>query len=165
MDWVEAYDDDIVRQAAQRAGVDPARAMVDFILRLRNKAHKTDPGFLVVAQNAPYLLEEDARYAQAIDAVAFEDTWFRGTSDVPWHSRKGGDIPNTNRDEWSTSRLIAQYHKYKKLGIPVFTCDYCLRETNATAVYAASRKHGFIPLVTRVSLARITTTAPPDIAR
>ena len=165
MDWVEAYDDDIVRGAARRAGVAPAEAMVDFILRLRRKAQAADPEFLVVAQNAPYLLNEDSRYAQAVDAVAFEDTWFRGKSDVSWRSRKGGDIPNTNGDEWSTSRLIAQYHKYRELGIPVFTCDYCLKEANARAVYGASRKEGFVPLVTRVSLARNTTTPPPGIAR
>jgi len=119
---------------------------------------------LVVAQNAPYLLDEDARYAQAIDAAAFEDTWFRGRSDVPWRSRRGGDIPNTNGDEWSTPKLMAQYHKYKRLGIPVFTCDYGLKDTNARKVYANSRQEGFTPLVTRVSLARMTTTPPPDIA-
>ncbi len=161
MDWVEAYDDDDVIAAAEKANVDPARAMVNFIFYLRNTAQRTDPEFLIVAQNAPYLLDLDDRYANAIDAVAFEDTWFRGEADADWDDAEGGDLPNKYPDEYATSSLIRQYRKYRKHGLPVFTCDYCLKPANAKKVYAASRAQGFIALVTRVSLAAMTETPPP----
>jgi len=55
---------------------------------------------------------------------------------------------------------IVQNKKYLKLGIPVFTIDYCISKRKAKKVYSASRKNGFIPLVTRVSLSKITKTPP-----
>ena len=161
MDWVEAYDDDRVRKAAKKAGIDPERAMTDFILAIRESARKTKPDFLLIAQNAPYLIDADPRYAGAIDGMAAEDTWFRGEADAKWKDPKGGDIPNREKDEGSTAARIRQFHKYKERGLPVFTCDYSLNPETAAAVYAASRKEGFIPLVTRVSLARMTETPPP----
>ena len=161
MDWVEAYDDEYVIAAAEQEGIEPVEAMVDFILHLRKTARAADPEFLLVAQNAPYLLDLDRRYAKAIDAMAVEDTWFRGEADADWDDKDGGDLPNKYDDEYATPRLIQQYHKYRKLGLPVFTCDYCLKQGNAQKVYQASRAQGFVPLVTRVSLARMTETPPP----
>ncbi len=161
MDWVEAYDDDDVIAAAEAAGVDPVKAMVNFIFHLRNTAQQTDPEFLIVAQNAPYLLDLDDRYRSAIDAVAFEDTWFRGEADADWDDADGGDLPNEYDDEYATARLIEQYKEYRAHGLPVFTCDYCLKAANAQTVYAASRAQGFVPLVTRVSLAAMSETPPP----
>lgn len=163
MDWVEAYDDDNVMAAAREIGIEPAKAMVEFILHLRRIARKADPEFLVVAQNAPYLLDTDPRYATAIDAVAFEDTWFRGEADSDWDDPDGGDFRNKYEDDYATAHLIAQYQKYRDLGLPVLTCDYSLRQANATKVYETAQKLGFIPLVTRVSLARMTTTPPPAL--
>lgn len=161
LDWVEAYDDNEVIKVARKAGINPARAMVDFILHLRQTARQQNAEFLVIAQNAPYLLDEDPRYAKAVDAVAFEDTWFRGKAEADWDAPHGGDHPNRHKGNYSTPSLLRQYQKYRQLGLPVFTCDYCLKEENAKKVYKASLKQDFIPLVTRVSLARLTTTPPP----
>lgn len=161
MDWIEAYEEEHVAAAARRAGIEPARAMVDLILHLRETARKADPGFLLVAQNAAGLLDLDARYRDAIDGIGQEDVWFRGSADAPWGSRKGGDIPNRYRDESSSEGLIGRLKKFQALGKPVFTIDYCLDPANAGRVYEASRREGFVPLVTRVSLSRITETPPP----
>jgi endo-alpha-1,4-polygalactosaminidase (GH114 family) len=39
--------------------------------------------------------------------------------------------------------------------------DYALNPDNAKKVYEASRAAGFVPLVTQVSLSRMTETPPP----
>jgi cysteinyl-tRNA synthetase len=161
LDWVEAYDDEQVARMARAAGVAPARAMVGFIGRLREAIRAARPGAVVVAQNAPYLLDEDPTYADVIDALACEDTWFRGEADAEWHDRGAGDIPNRDTDEYGTSARIGQYRKYLARGKPVFTVDYCLKAKNAAMVYRESRAQGFVPLVTRVGLQRLTETPPP----
>ncbi|MCX7016112.1 MAG: endo alpha-1,4 polygalactosaminidase [Candidatus Sumerlaeota bacterium] len=166
MDWVGAYEEPKVKAAAKKAGIDnPAQAMVDFILELRETARKEDPEFLVVAQNAPDLLDEDPRYAKAIDGVGAEDICFRGKANAKWDSPKGGDIANRYKDESSTARWTEQYQKYLKAGLPVFTVDYCVNEDNARMAYEVEAKAGFVPLVTRVSLARLTTTPPPALGK
>ena len=164
MDWVEAYDDDRVIKRARRQGVDPERAMVSFIRKLRRVARRSDPGFLVVAQNAPYLIDTPGYPTgkkRVIDGAAFEDTWFRGTADADWGDPKGGDIPQRRRGDYSTRRLIRTEKRYLSAGLPVFTVDYALKRANADLAYRESRGSGFVPLVTRVSLARMTETPPP----
>jgi len=161
LDWVEAYDDDTVKAAARRAGVDAAHAMVDFIRRIKRNGRLVDPNFVVVAQNAPYLIDKDSRYSRTIDGLGVEDTWFGGEADAAWNSPRGGDIPNRNRGGWSTGGLLRQYQKYIDAGLPVFSIDYCLRRDNADQVYGDARAAGLRSLVTRVALSRLTTTPPP----
>ena len=53
--------------------------MVIFVEQLRAAGQAVTSDFLVVAQNAPYLIDYDIenntnRYANAIDGVAMEDT-------------------------------------------------------------------------------------------
>jgi cysteinyl-tRNA synthetase len=165
LDWVEAYDDEKAVAAAEHAGVEPARAMVDFIALIHAETRKTSAAALVIAQNAPYLLDTDKRYADVIDGIAFEDTWFRGKADSKWNSATAGDIANKYKDESSTEARIKQYASYQAAGKPVFTVDYCVKPENAAKVYAESSRLGFVPLVTRVSLERLTVTPPPIAVR
>ena len=168
LDWVEGYDDDdvIARAAAESmdAGselIDPAAEMIDFIEEMKAKAQTIKSDFLVIAQNAPYLLDTDPdRYASIIDAIATEDTWFYGEGDVGWDDPSAGDLTGGDRHSgaYSTANRIAQNKKYLDVGIPVFTVDYCISQNNADQVYLDSRSNGFIPLVTRVSLSQITET-------
>jgi cysteinyl-tRNA synthetase len=91
LDWVEAYDDPAVRAAAEDAGVDPEAAMIDFVAAIRAAGRAVTPDFLVVAQNAPYLIDADPdRYAASIDALAAEDTWFSGEGGVDWDDPGAG---------------------------------------------------------------------------
>ena len=160
LDWVDAYQDDSVAQAAQEAGVDASREMVDFIGRIRAAGRAINGEFLVVAQNAPYLIDAVAEYGQVIDALGVEDTWFGGQAGADWDDPQAGDIPNGYSDGFSTSGLLAQYRKYQRLGLPVFSIDYCLNPENARQVYRDARAAGLVPLVTRVSLSRMTETPP-----
>lgn len=162
LDWVEAYDDELVAEAALAEGVSPAEAMIEFIERIRRAGRDATADFLVVPQNAPYLLDHDPdRYAATIDALAVEDTWYHGAADADWDDPDAGDLHDRHDDEWSTAARIAQYAKYQTLGLPVFSVDYCIDRDNARFVYIEARRQGLRPLVTRVSLSRLTET-PPD---
>ncbi len=163
LDWIDGYSDDAVAAEARRQNVNPAHAMVDFIRTIRAAAREANPSALIIPQNAPHLIDEDARYADVIDGIGFEDTWFAGKSNTPWGKPRGGDIPNRDKEESSTARRVEQYKKFLKAGKPVFTIDYCLKPENARRVYEASRAAGFVPLVTQVSLSKITETPPPAL--
>lgn len=163
LDWIEAYHEPGVVKAAKQQGVDPAKAMVDFIADLRQQVRAIKPQGVVIAQNAPALLDENPRYAGLIDGVAFEDTWFRGDADSSWESPKGGDIAQEGEGDDSTTGRLRQYQKFLQAGIPVFTVDYCLQPEHVAQVYASAASAGLIPLVTRVSLERMTPTPPPGL--
>ena len=164
LDWVEAYDDDKVREVADEDNIDTEEEMMLFIEGIREAGKDIIPGFLVFPQNAPYLLDSDPEfYASIIDGLATEDTWYYGEGDADWESSEAGDLTGGDRHDgdYSTENRIAQNKKYLELGIPVFTVDYCIDEENAEEVYINSCENGFIPLVTRVSLTNITETPPP----
>lgn len=159
LDWVEAYDNERVKAKAAEDGVNAADAMAEFISQIRQAGRRVTSDFLVIAQNAPYLLDETTKnYASMIDALAMEDTWFRGEGDADWEDPGAGDIPNDDADEFSTEGRLDQYKKYKDRGLPVFTVDYCVKDKNASQVYRDSTANGLVPLVTRVSLSRLTET-------
>jgi cysteinyl-tRNA synthetase len=163
LDWVEAYDDDKVREAAGTQAVNPENEMMLFIEKIGDLGKSINPDFLVVPQNAPYLLDANPGfYTSIIDALATEDTWFYGEGDVLWNDADAGDLSGGDRHagDYSTTNRIAQSKKYLALGIPVFTIDYCISEKNANQTYINSYNNGFIPLVTRVPLTNITETPP-----
>ncbi|WP_164860818.1 caspase family protein [Parasedimentitalea marina] len=164
LDWVEAYDDDRVREAAREAGVSPENSMITFIEKLGDAGKAIDPSFLVVAQNAIYLIDADPdRYTSAIDALAVEDTWFHGWGDSDWDDPDGGDQQDRHDDEYSTSARLVQIALYQKSGLPVFSVDYALNKNNVAKVYNEAIGHGLISLVTRVALSKLTETPPPSL--
>ena len=167
LDWIEAYDEEKIMKYAQTQNIDAKREMINFIKELKAKGREINPNFVVIAQNAQYLLDYDpTEYASVIDAIATEDTWFYGEGDAPWNSTKAGDLHGGERhqDEFSTENRIKQSSKYLDLGIPVFTVDYCISKENADDVYNESRENGFIPIVTRVSLSQLSQTPPPKFS-
>ncbi|KAE9626473.1 caspase family protein [Parasedimentitalea maritima] len=165
LDWVEAYDDGLVRKAAKEAGVSPELSMIAFIEKLGEAGKAIDPGFLVVAQNAIYLIDTDPdRYTNSIDALAVEDTWFHGWGDSDWDDPDGGDQQYRHDDEYSTNARLAQIALYQNAGLPVFSVDYALDKNNVSKVYSEASNHGFVSLVTRVALSKLTETPPPSLA-
>lgn len=161
LDWVEGYDNKDIKAAAAKSGVIPEKEMLDFIEEMRKIAKKINPDFLIIQQNAPLLINYDSnRLVTLIDALAVEDTWFGGAGDAKWTDPLAGDIKNNQQDEYSTGNRLTQYKKYLTQNIPVFSVDYCIAVGNARLVYLEARKAGLIPLVTRVSLSRLTETPP-----
>jgi cysteinyl-tRNA synthetase len=164
LDWVEAYEDKTAAAEMKAQGLVPARAVVDFISRVRQEARKVEPSARTVVQNAPYLIDEDERLVGLVDAVAFENTWFRGKAESDWGDPEGGDRPNAPAEARdSTEARLKQYARYKAAGKPVLTVDYCLRADHAGKVYEESRARGLVPLVSRVALDRMTETPPPGL--
>jgi cysteinyl-tRNA synthetase len=163
MDWIDACDDDKVIDAADKDKVDPDKAMVDLITAVRKTVREQNPDGLVIAQNAPFLIDSQPKFAAAIDGICFEDTWFSGKEDADWDSPNAGDILNKDANEDSPGGLMREYQKYRQAGLPVFTVDYCVNPDNAAAVYRASAAAGFVPLVTRAPEDDITLTPPPGL--
>ena len=163
LDWVEAYDDEKIRAYAATQNINTENEMMKFIEDIKNAGKSVNSDFLIISQNAPYLIDANPNYyTSIIDAIATEDTWFYGEGDADWNSPNAGDIEGGERQsgDYSTENRIAQNKKYLDYGIPVFTVDYCISSKNADFVYNESRKNGFIPLVTRVALSNITETPP-----
>jgi len=170
LDWVEGYDDESVIEFAKSDGIDnPDEAMVEFIERLRAAGQAVTEDFLVVAQNAPYLIDYDIenntdRYENAIDAVSMEDTWYYGEGDADWDDPNAGDLSGDERQQgdFSTENRLLKYADYQNRGLTVFTVDYCIADETAQIAYTESKNAGFKPLVTRVSLSQVTETPPED---
>lgn len=163
LDWVEAYDDDHVAATAEKEGVDAAAEMMAFVERLGVAGRAVTEDFLVVPQNAPYLVDADPkRYLSAIDALAVEDTWFHGEGDADWDDPGAGDLHKRHKGKWSTENRLEQYETYLNAGVPVFSVDYVISLDNAAQVYRDARSAGLRPLVTRVALSRMTETPPEE---
>ncbi len=163
LDWIDAYDEGRVVAEAKRQNVDPARAMVDFLLLIRKTAREINPEALVVQQNAIELIDADPRLVNAIDGLGVEDTWFGGKANAKWGAKGAGDVPNRYEDESSTAGRLKQYEKFVAAKKPVFTIDYCVKAENAAKVYSEAVRRGLVPLVTQVSLDRMTSTPPPGL--
>jgi cysteinyl-tRNA synthetase len=182
LDWVEAYSDDNVRTVARRDGVNQRREMVRWVGDIAQFGRARKPGFLVIAQNAAELVEQD-EYVAIIDALAQEQTWFDGAAD----DDPPGDCPlartkaevNTTAyrqslpprclkmydNRQSTLHMSSEEYLYhltmaRDKGKPVFTVDYALQPENVASVYQMSRSLGFIPFVSNRHLDRFVPPVP-----
>jgi cysteinyl-tRNA synthetase len=157
MDWVEGYADTHVRARAKQDGVNAKTEMIRFIRTIRSTAQQCNPDFLVIAQNAPDLIENHPAYPKVIDAMGQEDLHFSGAADVGWFNPRSGDIRTPNADRlWLQQRLDL----YLAAGLPVLTIDYCVDEQNRLSCYQLSRQRGYVPFVSRTPLDRLPE-APP----
>ena len=156
LDWVEAFEDEDVIEAAQIEGIDPATEMISFIEEMRNYAVERNPDFIIIQQNAASLCDEHPELFNVIDAIAQEAIWFDGDATDDWNDPNGCDFEN---EESLTGYYLDYLNQYLSAGIPVFDCEYALE--NADSAYAKSYRYGFIPYSTRRSLGRLTTTPPP----
>lgn len=163
LDWVEAYDDQQVIELADDSSLDEAEEMLFFIEQLGDAGEAVHKDFLMVVQNAPYLIDKDpAWYARIVDALAVEDTWFHGDGDVEWDEERAGDLHERHEGDFSTPSRLSQYDEYLNLGLLVFSVDYCVSKENAAQVYRDARAKGLRPLVTQVPLSQMTDTPPAD---
>lgn len=176
LDWVEAYSDVNVLSAAGADGVDATGEMIRWVNDIAAFGRNQDDGFIVIAQNAAELAEDDS-YLQIIDAIAQEQVWFDGGAD----NEPAGDcpLPRTEDEVESDSYIESlsneclrfyeefpgstlymsseEYLKYlteaQRKGKVIFTVDYALEPENISWVYRTSRGLGFKPFVSERNLA------------
>lgn len=160
LDWANGYECDVVQREAAREGIDPAKAMVDLICRIRQRTRELNPACLVIAGDSVDLIDRDPRYIESIDGLLVQGTWFRGQAGVDWGDSRGGDLANP---ESATNDRLRQYALYAHANKRVFAVDYCLKKENADRVYAQAMRCGVVSLVSQVSLSAMSTTPPPDL--
>ncbi|MCF6271375.1 MAG: endo alpha-1,4 polygalactosaminidase [Melioribacteraceae bacterium] len=156
LDWVEAFEDTDVMDAAQNEGKDPAVEMISFIEEMRTYASARNPDFLIIQQNAASLCDEHPELFDAINAIAQEAIWYDGDADVDWNDSLGYDFTN---DPSLVEYYIGYLDQYLNAGVPVFDCEYALNY--ADAAYSKSYEKEYIPYATRRSLGKLTSTPPP----
>ena len=104
MDWVQVYNDPEVLKLAKKQGVDATKAMFKYLEDMRryarSRAPKANPGFLMIAQNAPDLFFTDTkRYLGVIDALSAESVWYAGTDGGDdWNHPLGYNVPMAKLD-------------------------------------------------------------------
>jgi len=170
LDWVEAYSDEFVNSMAIDAGLDARREMVSWVTDLADAARGLRPGFIVVAQNAAELADDDD-YLRAIDAIAQEQVWFDGgaNNDPPGdcplpatddavesddYVRSLSDKCRRQHDEFPESTLHVSSEEYlasliyaQQRGEFIFTVDYALDPVNVARTHETSRALGFVSFV------------------
>lgn len=170
LDWVEAYSDENVLDIANADGVDARQEMVWFVGDIAEFGRERSPDFIVIAQNAAELVEND-EYVEVIDAIAQEQVWFDGGADndppgdcplprtdaeIDTEEYRSSLSPACRRqyDEYPDSTLHVSSEEYltyldlaQRKGLPVFTVDYALDNDNVAWVYQTSRERGFVPFV------------------
>jgi cysteinyl-tRNA synthetase len=156
LDWVEAFEDTYVKEAAVAAGVDPQMEMINFISEMRDYAENRNPNFLIIQQNAASLCDGHSELFTKIDAFAQEAIWYDGDATDDWNDTFGYDIIN---DPSLTDYYLDYLVQYKAAGTPVFNCEYAL--SYSADAYTNSYDNGFIPYCSRRSLSKLTTTPPP----
>ncbi len=161
LDWVEAYEFEPVDSAAVAEGLDAREEMIAFIIEIAKYCRSKKPGFLVIPQNATYIvLPEDSlayTYLATIDAIAQEDIWFDGEADP---NGREGDVPV---DQELTREYIANLEIFQNAGLPVFTVDYASKPVNVDSSYRAAARLGYVEYVSLRQLNRLTDTPPPGL--
>ena len=155
LDWVEGFENDVVMQEAQKMGKDPAEEMILFIKEMKNYAAKRVSNFVIIQQNAAALLEGHPELLSTIDAIAQEAVWYDGDATDNWNDPLGHDVLNSST---LSNEYLRYLDMYRARGIPVFTCEYALYDSEDA--YARSYDRDFVRYCTRRSRARLTTTAP-----
>ena len=124
-----------------------------------NVALRSPPGLpvgIAAAALASILVPVAAAADERLHAV---DTWMYQIQDLD--DPEAGDLRNRHFDHYTTEARLVQTDRYRAFGLPVFSVDYAIDPANVALVYQEAPRHGLVPLVTRVSLSRPTTTPPP----
>jgi len=170
LDWVEAYSDENVAEAAEEDGIEARQEMIWWVGDIGAFGRERNPAFIVIAQNASELAEI-SEYTESIDAIAQEQVWFDGGAD----NDPPGDCPlplteadldtaayrrslsaecRRQYDQFPDSTLHVSSDEYlyylqraKSRGLPIFTVDYALDPENVEWILETSRDLGFVPFV------------------
>ncbi len=106
-------------------------AMVSYLVRLADHAHRKDPGFLIIMQNAEELIRFEALRAR-LDGLAKEDLLYGGTD-----NSAQPNPPAMVRDSLSNLRMA------RKAGMSVFLISYVNEPAKVERIKELARREGF----------------------
>lgn len=156
LDWLEVYSFEPVAAAAEAEGLDARVELIKFVRELHQYAHKKDPDFLFIAQNAAEL-GEYPDYLKLFDAISQEAIWYDGGGD-PDTAEHPGDVPVDPED---SNRYVNNLKKWQQLKKPVFNVEYAQKPSNVERAYWLGLYYGFKTYVTLRPLETLTNTPPP----
>lgn len=170
LDWVAAYEEDLVIEAARRDGLDAKSEMIAWVGLLSEAIRQACEHCVIVVQNPADLVADDD-FRQSIDAISQEHAWFDGGVD----NQPQGDCPlprtedeidagvyrdilsaacRRQFDDYPDGTLHGSSAAYledlsfaRNQGLVVFTVDYALEPENITWILQTSRSYGFVPFV------------------
>jgi cysteinyl-tRNA synthetase len=160
--WAHEVRDKDLKPGDPESGSEAAARMIDFIVELSAAARAINPDFVLVQQNAPFLLNDlvhdtggkpkpdDARVAAlhaAIAGIAIEDLYLRG----------GKDEDNRFRPDKATIAEVIE--AYAGQGEFVLSVDYVQKPGLIEKYLANAEDDGFLPYAAPYrELDRVATT-------
>jgi len=129
-----------VHSEVKTAGVNTRRQMIDFVRALSAKA--TKPDFLVVAQNAEELLDDDS-YLAAIDGIAKEDLLY------------GVDGEGKRNDAEMVRDSTAYLKRASEAGKQIMVVEYLKNSGVIAAARTEIQELGFVPYFAPRELERL----------
>jgi uncharacterized protein (TIGR01370 family) len=160
--WAHEVRDKDREPGDPRSGSEAAARMIDFIVELSAVARAINPDFVLVQQNAPFLLNDlvydtggkpkpdDARIAalhEVVAGIALEDLYLRG----------GKDEDNRFRPDKATIKEVIE--AYAGQGEFVLSVDYVRKPGLIEKYLARAEDDGFLPYAAPYrELDRVATT-------
>jgi len=131
-----------VHSELKAGGVNPRRQMIAFVRALSTKAKSLKPDFLVVAQNAEELLDDDS-YLGAIDGIAKEDLLY------------GVDGEGRRNDTEMIRESTALLKRASEAGKQVMVVEYLKDPRVVAASRTEIQELGFVPYFAPRGLERL----------
>lgn len=129
LDRADAFQDD-----GQQSS-DAEEAMVRFVSRICDHAHRANPDFMVVMQNAEELLRHSA-LRQRLDGIAKEDLSF------------GADNTTKPNPPDMVLDSLQYLRKARKAGMAVLTLEYVKDPSSTASVRKLAEREGFVLFLT-----------------
>ncbi|WP_164013243.1 endo alpha-1,4 polygalactosaminidase [Pyxidicoccus trucidator] len=145
LDMVVTYEE-IPANSAGTNRADLARKMVALIARINQYAKAREPGFKVMPQNSPELIDYTG-YLAAIDGLGMEDMYW-------------SDDVACSQSWCAENRTNAA--RVRAAGKLVLSTDYAVQAAHVADAYTRSRAAGFVPYVSVRALDRMTVNAGWD---
>lgn len=134
---------------------DSPRQMAEFVGLIAEHARQAKPGFIVMPQNAPSIIEyldenQRATYWRLIDGIGVEDTFF-----YPASGAESGENAPYDPQEYVLD-LLSQF---QAAGVPIFAIDYVTEPEKISRFFEEARARGFVPYAAVRALDRVGTIA------
>lgn len=140
LDRVDAFQD-------EGAGPGAEDAMTGFVQRLSDHAHRLNPDFMIVMQNAEELVKSKSLLAR-LDGVAKEDLQFGADN---------GEGPNPQQMVLDT---VNNLRRAKRAGLKVLVLEYARSADHIAATQRLAQREGFVLHITDRMLGVLSPLSP-----